>query len=243
MPLYVKDYLDERRIEKRKILLDFLRHETFTTVEIAGMLLGIQRNAAYKTLRSLRAAGVLESHQVQTEGWGKTLWGTTPNGAAEATPGDEEFHWFEPGRISPATLAHDLWLQKIRVRAEAAGWKNWLPDRALRRRLAQENQGKPWLKVPDALAVNPDGETIAVEVERSIKNPKRYQQIMAAYLQMAKGGLISRIEYVCVSPVVLRRLPGIFRRTEYVLINGDRVRIEERHHAKFSFFDVEKWPL
>lgn len=241
-----KQEIDARRNEKRARLLEFLRTETFTSIEVAGELLGIQRNAVYKTLRSLRAEGLIEKHQVQTEMWAKILWGITTHGAAVATPPGEDFFWFEPGRTSASTLAHDLWLQKIRVKADGASWKNWQPERAIRRTLAKENKAEAgqskWLKVPDAVAENPDGEIIAIEVERTIKSPKRYQQIMLAYLQMITSGLVSRVEYVCITPVVFERLPGIFRRIEYVTIEGERLKIEDKHRSKFSFLNVQEWP-
>lgn len=239
--------IEARRDEKRACLLEFLRTETFTTREIAGEVLQLQRCATTNTLDMMLAEELIEAHQIETEMWKTTVYGLTVHGAALANPPGEEFFWFLPGRLSTATLAHDLWVQKLRLRAEQSGWTNWNSGRAINRTMATENQrtdGKSqWLKVPDAVATSPTGETVALEIERTIKSPKRYQQIIFAYLQMIKNGLIFRVEYVCISPTVSKRLPGIFQRIDHVLHAGEKLKLEERHRAKFCFHSVNEWPV
>ncbi|OGT14608.1 MAG: hypothetical protein A3F73_09310 [Gallionellales bacterium RIFCSPLOWO2_12_FULL_59_22] len=242
-----KQEIDARRNEKRARLLEFLRTETFTTREIAGEVLQLQRHATTKTLDMMLKEELIKAHAVEGVMWKTTVYGITVHGAATASEPGEDFVWFSPGRLCASTLAHDLWIQKNRLRAEKAGWTNWSPERALRRAIATEfqitNGVSPWLKVPDALAKNPSGEVIAIEVERTIKSPKRYQQVIFAYLSMIKKGLISRVEYVCVSPTVFKRLPGIFDRIEFVYHAGEKLKIEEKHRAKFSFHSANNWPV
>jgi hypothetical protein len=135
-------------------------------------------------------------------------------------------------------MEHDLDVQRARLAARRAGWNGWQGDGTLHR---QANVDK-WKKIPDAIAVSPHGETIAIEVERTAKTTKRYEGVVAEYLQMIKAGVVERIDYVCPTPGMAPRLAGLFGRIEAVPIGGKRWEITAEHRARFRFFSLDQWP-
>lgn len=235
----------ERRAEKQKIILNFLKCEVVTTQEIVEQLLDCRRQAAWKTLRGMEQDGLVIQHEFRTEIARKTIWGLTQHGAAMAHPPGADAQYFEPSRMGENTLAHDLWLQKIRIRAEAAGWKNWRNDKQIRRivgQLSKSGKGRSeWIRIPDGVAENPAGEVVAVEVERTVKAPKRYSYIMSTYLQMISKKTIDRVDYVCVTPSVRDRVSAAFRTLRTVPVDGNQVSIDEKHQSKFDFFTIDEW--
>ena len=235
----------ERRDEKQKIILNFLKCEVVTTQEIVEQLLACRRQAAWKTLRGMEQDNLILQHEFKTEIARKTIWGLTQHGAALAHPPGADAQYFEPSRMGENTLAHDLWLQKIRLRAERAGWKNWKNDKQIRRLVGQVSKaGKgrsEWIRIPDGVATTPSGEVVAVEVERTVKAPKRYSYIMSTYLQMISKKTIQRVHYVCVTPSVRDRVSAAFRALRSVPVDGAQVGIDEKHQAKFDFFTIDEW--
>lgn len=234
-----------RRDEKHRIVLDFLKHEVATTRPIVELLLDCQRQSALKTLKGMERAGLVFSHKFRTEITELTIWGLTVHGAALAHAPGEDYPYFEPGRIGENTLAHDLWVQRLRVKAVRAGWKNWINEKQIKRDVgaaAMSNNGKTaWRRIPDAVAQTPAGETVAVEVERTVKSPKRYSDIMVTYLQMITARTVQRVHYVCVTPSVRDRLAAIFSKISTVPVDGTHVKIEDKHRAKFLFYTVDDW--
>lgn len=93
-----------------------------------------------------------------------------------------------------------------------------------------------WLRVPDAVATSPEGLTVAVEVERSAKTPKRYQAIMADYLQMRKAGTVSVVHYVCETDRLAAGLARLFQAIQTVNIKGVEVALKPEHYEAFKFF-------
>lgn len=235
----------ERRDEKQKIILQFLKNEVVTTQEIVQELLSCRRQAAWKTLRGMELDGLILQHEFRTEIARKTIYGLTQHGAAMAHPPGADAPYFEPGRMGENTLAHDLWLQKIRIKAEAAGWKNWKNDKQIRRivgQISKSGKGRSeWIRIPDGVAKNPAGEVVAVEVERTVKAPKRYSYIMSTYLQMIAKRTVERVHYVCVTPSVRDRVSAAFRTLRSVPVDGAQVAIDEKHQSKFDFFTIDEW--
>lgn len=129
-------------------------------------------------------------------------------------------------------------VQRARLQAERAGWGEWTPDRQCHRLAASE----AWLKAPDAVVRSPGGELVAIELERTIKTKKRYEAIMAAYLQMIKKGTVARVVYLCPDQKVTPRVEAIYRSFETVPVAGQRVAINEQHQARFTFNNLEGWP-
>ena len=106
---------------------------------------------------------------------------------------------------------------------------------------------RKWLKAPDAVATNPKGLRVAIEIERTIKSRKRYEKIIGLYLQMIRAGLIKRVDYVTPDPAVAPRLAAVIRSLQTVLVGPEqgpsqRVSITDAHRERFNFYSLEDWP-
>ena len=131
-------------------------------------------------------------------------------------------------------IQHHLDLQQARYQAEALGWKNWLPGNQLPKGIA---------KRPDAIAKDSlQLDTIAIELERTIKTKKRYEVIFSTYLQAIKRGDYASVHYVCPDPEFAKRLKRMFQLINSVPVSGQRVKILDKHRAKFPVFSLKNWP-
>ena len=216
---------------KEILLLDFLASgEVWTTPQIISMLLGLHLRRAYAQVQRMEKAGLVVPERM---GRGLMLVGITPQGLAYSThPAAAQTARFEPGRVSESFIAHHIDTQRARLQAEAAGW-TWEAGKLL--------YAKGWHKVPDALATSPTGERAAIEIERTIKTPLRYQQIIPQALRDVKAGRYDRVQYI--SPqgradAVERAL----RRVTTVKVGGDNVKLSDAHWARFAFSNLADWP-
>ena len=220
---------------KREKVLRFLRDETWSNLTNLAGVLGLSEPAAFKTLSKLERDGFLLKHKV-TE-LRINLWGITPQGLAFAWSENEKMEcrpYFEPGKLSILTIYHYLLTQRARLKAEAAGWTNWMPGKRLIKNVK---------KRPDAVAKNPQGQTVAIELERSIKTLKRYEYIFAIYLQMIKRDEYVKVHYVCPDASFSPRLLRMFELIKSVPVAGERVPINEKHRAKFPVYSLDNWPI
>lgn len=217
---------------KKQMLLRFLASgEVYTTTQMAARLLCCSTRAASTTLSSLAMARAVkfESHLVGSHK--TTLWGITPHGLA--LTGKIESAIFELGRTNPAYIPHHIQTQAARLAAESAGWTNWVPGKIL------YNSGLK--KVPDALATNPSGEIVAIEIERNAKTLKRYEEVMGQHLQELSNKKWKYVHYVCPAGLA-SRIENIFSKIESVKVGSSKETIEQKHRDRFKFFDLASWP-
>jgi hypothetical protein len=230
----------ERREAKRRAALRFLRQHLWSTQDILQVVMGLNsRQAAHKGLVVFEEAGLIRRHTLDALGGPVTLWGITPHGQACA------FHlgteaplpaYFEPSRISEQTARHQLDLQRLRLRAEAAGWKDWTDGNRI------GDVGKEG-KRPDAIVTDPLGRCTAIECERLMKTVKRYERVLAGYLRAIKAGTVARVVWVSPEPEIAARLRAIITGITAVRVGGQRVAIDPiRHHVNLYFTDYEEWP-
>ena len=233
LPRMTRAQINARAQAKEQILLDFLASgEVWTTPPIIAGLLGLSVRRAQSQAQKMEQQGLVVTEKVEL-GRGVTLVGITPQGLAYSThPRAGETSRFEPGRVSEAFIHHHIDTQRARLQAEAAGW-TWEAGKLL--------YAKGWHKVPDALATSSTGERVAIEIERTIKTPLRYQQIIPQALRDVKSGHYDRVQYL--SPqgradAVERAL----RRVAVVKVSGDSVKLTDQHWARFSFANLTDWP-
>jgi hypothetical protein len=230
---------DARQNAKRGLVLRFLREELWSTASVLGEVMGIRaRQAVHRSLQQLENAGLLRRHTYTIFGRPLTIWGITAHGQACAfDPATEEpfSAYFEPSRVSELTLAHAIDVQKLRVVAERAGWKDWTNGD----RLGAIRDGKR----PDAIAVSPEGVRTAIECERTMKTTKRYEVILAQYLQSLRREELARVVWLCPDTDMAARLRRIVTGIRTVPVAGQRVAIEPaRHHAPLRFLSFAQWP-
>lgn len=234
----------ERIAQKRKAVLDWLSVEGFTTVAMLAKVLEVQHNAAYKTAKSMEVDGLVGADEIQWMGHKLTLVTLTTHGAMmHAEPG-QDFDYHQKGKVAASTVAHAMDIQAARLAATRAGWTAWESDHRNQIKASKDDR---WLKVPDALAVTPDGERVAIEIERTSKTSKRYQDIIGAYLQLIQKGMFSRVIYVSPTEGLAARLQAHFARLDtFTAVNArgqiERFPFTESQHKFFSFHDLARWP-
>lgn len=218
---------------KADILLKFLGSgEVYITADVAADLLQVDRSRAAACMNSLEKKGALKSETHDVRARFVKQWGITPHGLALVDCFDSPFA--ELGRTNGAQLEHRAACQRMRLKAEAVGgWTDWTPDRMVRL--------IPGLKkVPDAIVTDHAGNRVAIEVERHVKTPKRYAEIIIAYLLEIKAGRYHEVHYVC--PLGTEKLiEKSFSRIESVKLNGETVKLEDKHRARFKFFSFDNW--
>ena len=231
----------ERIEEKRSAVLSWLAGESFTSPATLEKVLGLERNATYKTIQSMVRDGLVARHTIAHHGGRLHLVALTVHGSGmcidPSNPG-QEVRYYEQGRVAASSIAHQLDVQTARLKAENAGWTRWVPDQRCR----QMASDRGWLKVPDAVAIDQAGELVAVEIERTIKSRKRYEAVISEYLQMVRQGHVSRVDYVTPDAAVAPRLRAIFSSINSVLVKGERVQLSAHHHERFNFYSLKEWP-
>lgn len=237
----------ERAQAKRREILRFLRYEGWTTTEVVSVLLGVGYSAAHQALKNLQRDGLTSSSAVFVPGRQgavrTVLHGVTAQGLAYAfdldEPQDARSPW-EPSKTNPLFVPHQVMTQLARVRAEQQGWRDWLPARALMR------LGLP--KLPDGEAYNPEGERVAIEIEREIKTDRRYEAVIGAYIaQIKTDGRWARVDYLCPDSDFAARLARNFGRLQQLRLEtpGQPTKVgklEPAHLTRFRFYAHCDWP-
>jgi hypothetical protein len=198
------------------------------------------RTAAHKNLARMEDEGLLRRHKVEGLGGGAiTLWGITSHGQALAfDPATEApvASYFEPNRVAEITIRHALDLQRLRMQGERAGWRDWTNGD----RLPELLKGG---KRPDAMATSPAGLKTAIEIERTIKTSKRYEQILASYLMALKSEQVHQVVWLSPTDDLALRLRAIVLGIRSVTIQKQRFAVDpQKHHGRLSFLGYRQWP-
>ena len=236
--LLPKSERDARHITKRFAIAQWLCAHRFTSRRVAELLLGVERNAATKTLASMHRAGLLRRYAIAFSGGVVPVYGLTPHGHSLLLPNDNTPSDLGAlDRAAPGTVLHALAVQTAQLRLQRIGYRDFVTPRDLILR-ARSHRDR-WLQTPDLLAVNLDGATVAIEVERWYKNPTRYRSILAGYLRMLKTQTVHGVVYVAADPCSPERLRQTFSALDYVVIAGRQHRVTVEHFSHFSFLPLE----
>jgi DNA-binding PadR family transcriptional regulator len=214
-------------------ILKFLRVETCSTPEVIQSLLKQGTvQASYQILNRMVALRFLTKTTIPViSGRAVLLYGITNHGLAYAWDLDETPQHrptFQPSKISVFTLQHRIDIQRIHVCAEHSRWKAWRDGSQLGFRESQQ-------KIPDAVAISPDGMVVAFEIEREIKSSKRYRQIVVSHLLGRKKGFWNSIIYLCPSMDMAVRLKRKFELLGSVDFNGKKIQLSSEHLQCFKF--------
>jgi hypothetical protein len=237
-----------RALEKRRLVLRFLRDEIWTSADIVGMLLGISYPAAHILLKVMDRDGLTTSSEMfvrsKRGAQRAVLHGITAQGLAYAwdmSEVQEARHPWEPSKTNPLFVPHNIETQRARLRATLKGWHTWRPARAL--------MGLGLPKLPDGEVVDPSGLKVAVEIEREIKTDKRYEAVIGAYVaQMKKDERWDRVDYLCPDVEFAARLARVFGRLKQLRLEGQTGvpakvgNLEQVHLDRFRFYANEAWP-
>lgn len=233
---------DRIKAEKERKILSFLLEEGYSTAKILAQFLKMTPNGVQRTLRKMEANDLIKAHTVDFElsSWNLKIWGLTPSGTLLATPEDEKFKFFEVSRVKPITMAHSLALQRVKVLAVGQGWGDWKSSSKM---LQNANLNRStWLQVPDAVAMSPKGRKIAIELERTVKTPKRYVEILANYAEMLSSEIIAEVIYICPENIA-KRLERLFHRIEKIIFRGKVIPVPESLLKRFYFVTYDEWEV
>jgi len=216
--------------------LRFLRDEKWSNARNLAFVIGVTYTAAYKTLRKLENRGFIRSCYIPE--LKMKIWGITQMGLLYSWNDTEDIQSrpvFEASKIKPVMMQHHLDLQVARFHAETEGWSNWVPGNLLPKGIQ---------KRPDAVVQSSvDKKIVAIELERTIKTKKRYEAIFSIYLQAIKRGDYHSVHYLCPDQEFARRLRRMFSLINSIPIAGQRVKISNKHLARFSVYYLDNWPI
>lgn len=223
----------QRATEKRVALLNFLASgEQWSTLSVLAELLKTSERNALRLLQKMTEEKLIKvDDRVMTRPPLK-LYGISDHGVAMADL-DVKMKAFALGRTNPGQVEHHLQSQLIRIRAEQAGWTNWVPGKTLY--IENSNRLK---KLPDSLATRPDGRRVAIEIERFVKSRKRLGDILGLHLQQIVTGKYDLVYYF--SPNPEKQLKA-FTKIQFVTLENQKVKLNDSHRARFKVFDLKNW--
>lgn len=234
-----------RAQQKRAIVLEFLADEVWSSIAIIQLLLGLSYSTSHALLKAMVAEGLLREKTMlvgSTSGARQVLLvGITSHGIAMAPNGfDAARSPWEASKTHALSVPHQLLTQRMRLRASGCDWQGWLPARRM--------MGLGLAKLPDAQAVDGDGQSVAVEIERHIKTSKRYEAVVGAYIyEIRNHGRWARVDYVCPNAQFAQRLSQAFGglrqlRLEARGLPNRSAAIEQAHLDRFRFYPEPEWP-
>lgn len=170
-----------RAAEKRRLLLRFLRTEIYTTPGVAAEVMGVGTRGSQATVTSMEKAGLVRRHRFTLVPGSapQVVIGITTLGQSHAFDPDAGERTidrvFHPERYNLALLHHQIILQQLRLHAEGFGMKEWLPGEMIRD--IEKGSARP-----DSVLTTKNKVRVAVEVERTLKSRKRYEQIFKNHI-------------------------------------------------------------
>jgi hypothetical protein len=224
---------------KRKMLLDFLADETWTTQQIIERLLRCTRWTASRTLKAAERGKLIRVEKVGRY----MLYGITGAGVAETdkiTMPEYEF-----GHVREHLIEHTLETQRARIEAEALDWRDWTPARRINNRPDEGERRKALMKsgvkLPDAIVTRPDGRKVAIEIERTVKSRRRYGGVIANHITAILQKRYDLVHYI--SPTgkagTLKRL---FDSIPAVRLENQLRPLSDAQRSRFKFYNIEEWP-
>lgn len=227
-----------RHKDKMRILLDFLKEETYSDFSTLMHLFEFKEHRPlYRLLTKLTEMKLIQKYVFESRAGNLALWGITNDGLSVVYhPDDGVFPpRFEPTRLKGWTLDHHLDNQLVRLMLEQKGATNWINgDR--NNFLNQFNVKHR----PDGLITLPGGQRIAIETERSLKTKARYQAIMASHLHARAERLWFAVMYVLPDMQKKLSLMKIFESIPIVIMNGEPKRLLPTDRAVFQFFTLDE---
>lgn len=219
-----------RMAEKQTRILDFLKTEQYTTADNLMHLLGVKtRPAVFKTMEKLARDGLVRKHEWFNGMSYINLYGLTPHGLGMALDDSDDINSlpvFSPAHIAVSTFWHKMDVQKIRLVCQSKGL-HWIfihQNKTQSRKVIRH--------LPDGVIAHNE-KYIGIEVERTIKSPARYRDILGFYLT---DETIDFVFYLCPNDKFKRQLGKLFANLTwfYKTVNGKKKRIEVSENNKFK---------
>lgn len=239
----IQDYAArmQRAADKKRLIMRFLRDEIYTTLGVISLLIGVDERGTRASIASLEKEGLVKRHSVSVyESLPPVvIVGITAHGQAMSYDLESEKmveKVFEVGRFSRQNLQHTIDMHRLKVGAESAGLvKKWVNGDRLKTLPAK-------VKRPDAVVLTISEQRMAIEVERTIKTPKRYIGILENHLAAIAVGKWQKTIWVCPNTQIEERLKRLIIGIQYLVQNGQKIRINPaEHHQNLRFCTYENF--
>jgi len=225
-----------RRADKQRKILAFLRTEIWTVPEIIGLVAGVRDPRTIEsTLKSMVRDDLLVTEECTLQSGRRiALFGISMDGQAHVAhlldkPLIDKS--YERGRAGLSLVDHRCDCQMLRIRLALAGWTGWMyPDR-----VSVAQKSKAGMHRADAITTTPGGVVAALEVERSVKNGRRYRSIFAHHLSAISRGEYARVIYASPSIVTSRAVNGLFTSIDQVIVGGRETTVTAEMLSHFQF--------
>ena len=228
----------ERYSEKQTLVLNYLKQETYSDIPNLMLLLNYKKRQPLDLLlKKMKSIGLIEKFEYGFRDIKVKIWGITIDGMIQTADAKDtdDFQHFEPSKIKTWTMIHHLMNQEVRIYLERNSWSHWQnADRYTFRKKY------PVPHRPDALIIAPNGHTIAIETERTLKTKPRYQEILKSHLLAKKNKYWSKVIYVVPDSKTKIALTNRFNNITYVNMNGSRITLTDDHRKTFHIFTLEE---
>jgi hypothetical protein len=251
MALLTVQQARERNQQKALMVLRFLRTSIYSTADLLGEVMAVKsREGIRQTLVDMERKQLIRRHTYHELTGTFTLWGITSTGQELSLQnGDEPIPIsFNPTKVSLARLQHYLCLQKIRIRAEAAGWTNVIYcDRpSVYKGSAAQRQDTINEDIrPDLLATYPQPRTVAIEYERLLKWTPRYKKhVIPGHIRRLNAGEYTQVVWVCPNQTDEARLRAILLNAVKQLRDDNNFHLERtsKDYKTFVVTNIDCWP-
>ena len=247
------------KVEMQFLMLRFLKSESWSNTNNLCELLQISSRLLTGVLSPMIKEKLIKSVMQQIMGGETQLYGITNAGyicLAEheksinglSALGAESKHEMLTHRISPTFVPHRLDIQMLKIRAERAGWTNWITadlGRTLITEPLREVQvGASHIEGsfrPDAWCTDLSGQRVCVECERTMKSKIRYSQILCNYLLALKRGEFERVIWVCPEQKLKQNLQSVITSITHVEIGSLEIVVPRNRFDQFSFMTFDEW--
>jgi hypothetical protein len=125
--------------------------------------------------------------------------------------------------------------QKVRLVLESQGATGWINGD--RKHFLTEFNVK---HRPDGVITLANGNRVAIETERNLKTPRRYQEIMKSHLVARKAEKWQHVYYVLPDEQKKMALTKIFDGIAFLNFGGRPIAIEQQHRDVFRFFTLDE---
>ena len=118
-----------RSTEKIRVLLNFLKEETYSDFQIIKLLFDFKSDRPlYRLLEKVEKMGLIQKHVHESRASRISLWGITADGLAVILTADDNIMpaRFEPYRLTGWSLDHHLDNQLVRLTLEKNGATGWI---------------------------------------------------------------------------------------------------------------------
>ncbi len=206
--------------------------ENYSSLENLALLMGVPKQTAIRVTKHLCDKSYLNKIEVDIGLARKiSVFQPTNTGLMFVMANDEALPELrEVAKVGAATIYHDLKLQQIRFKLEKQGYHSFQSSWHLTRILRKRGEKPP--KIPDYTCINPDGNKVAIEYERTIKTRKRYQEIIGQYMDIKERGIIKQVIYYT-DDGFADKLKQLFQSVEFIYRKG---RTEKCLAHDFKYF-------